>query len=281
MSTTIGIISAAVAAIGWGSYFVPMKKIKKFDPFYFQLLICIGVLISSSIIVFLYGSFSLSYYGILSGVLWTIGNVLVIFAVNSLGLARTGPISGGIVSSMSFLWGLLYFKEIISSLLFGIVGIFLLIMGIVLISATTKNSGSYNFKGLIFAVSAAVLFGMYIVPLKVSGLEPMQFLFSMSLGIFASGLVFYLIKFSKFDKEIIISGLSSGVLWNIANIASFFAVANLGLAIGFPLTQIALFVNVLWGLVYFHEITERKKIIKLGIGAVVLFTGAVLLGISV
>jgi len=74
MSIIIGFIAAIISILSWGSYFVPMKRIKKYDPFYFQALMCIAIFLSSLVIAFIYNSFVFSYWGILSGVLWASGN---------------------------------------------------------------------------------------------------------------------------------------------------------------------------------------------------------------
>ncbi len=280
MSTTFGFIAAVISMLGWGSYLVPMKQIKKYDPFCFQAIMCVAIFVSSVIIAFLYNSFVFSYLGILSGILWASGNILSVLAVKNSGLSRSAPVWMGIGILISFIWGLLFFNEALTSIVIGLTGIFLLTVGISLVSSTTEDRGSSSFKGIILAISAGLLFGCYLVPLKLSKLQPTDFLFPMSLGILIGGLAIYFTKSPKFDKHIILPGTFSGLIWNIANFTSFFAVLSLGISIGFPLTQMALFISVLWGLLYFHEIKGRNKVIRLSMGAVVLFTGAILLGLS-
>jgi glucose uptake protein len=186
----------------------------------------------------------------------------------------------GIGIFVSFIWGIIFFKEVLTSILIGTVGIFLLIFGISLISSTTEERKNSNFKGIIFAIITGIIAGSYLVPLKISNLQPTDFIFSMSLGILIGGFTIYLLKRSEIDKKIILPGAISGVVWNIANLASFFAVLNLGISVGFPLTQMALFISVLWGLFYFHEIKNKSKIIRLFLGAIILFVGAVSLVLS-
>jgi len=90
----------------------------------------------------------------------------------------------------------------------------------------------------------------------------------------------FALKRPKVNFAILPSGVLSGIAWNIGNFASFFAVLNLGISIGFPLTQMALFVSVIWGLLYFREISGRINIIKIVIASLILFLGAILLSIS-
>ncbi|MFB6076666.1 MAG: GRP family sugar transporter, partial [Candidatus Nanohaloarchaea archaeon] len=77
--------------------------------------------------------------------------------------------------------------------------------------------------------------------------------------------------------DIVPNGLSSGVMWNVGNIGSLFAVRNLGVSIGQPLTQNAILVAVLWGIFYFNEETRRSRIRTVVIGGLVLIAGSAIL----
>ena len=276
----IGFVATIISMFGWGSYFVPVKKIGKYNSFYFQFLMCISIFLSSVIISFLYDSFVFSYLGILSGILWSIGNISSALAVKKSGLSKSAPVWMGIGVFISFLWGILFFKESLNYLTIGVIGIILLISGIILISSIINGNKKYNIKGIVLAIIAGLIFGSYLVLLKISALEPIKFLFSMSLGILIGGFIIYFIKRPKIKKKVIIPGLFSGVIWNIANFASLFVVLNLGIAIGFPLTQTALFISILWGVIYFKEIKEKEKINRLIFSAIILFMGAILMGFS-
>ena len=127
---------------------------------------------------------------------------------------------------------------------------------------------------------AGASFGTLFIFLKISELQPTQFLFPMAIGIFALGWILFFIKRSKPDMKIIKHAMVSGVFWNIANFASMFAILYLGLTVGFPLTQTALLVGILWGLFYFKEFKKKQKIIQVIIGAIIIIIGAFLLGFS-
>jgi glucose uptake protein GlcU len=78
-------------------------------------------------------------------------------------------------------------------------------------------------------------------------------------------------------RAALLPGSIAGVLWNIGNIASIFATLGLGLTIGFPLTQLALLVGSLIGIIVFDEMTHRLDIACWALGAFVLLVGAFLL----
>lgn len=280
MSSFVGYTAAFICILGWGSYFVPMKRIKEYDPIYFQAIMCIAIFLSSVIISFLNHTFLFSFLGILSGITWATGNAFSILAVKNSRLVVAAPIWMGIIIFASFLWGALFFQESIRMLGLGLVGIVLLVIGIILISRVGEEKGLSSIKGVFFACLAGFLFGFVLVPFKLANLQPLSFLFSMSIGILITGIAFFLVARPKIQTNILFPGAFSGILWNVANISSFFVVSILGIAIGIPLTQMALFVSVLWGLLYFKEVKGKEKITKLIIAAIILFVGAVALSLS-
>ena len=279
MDTGLGMISVLIAVICWGSYLVPMKRIQKYDPYFFQFVMCQSIFISSILISFFTKNLVFSYFGIISGILWATGNLFSIFAVQNSGLSKAAPIWMGTAIFMSFIWGLIFFKEILSPST-ALVGIVILITGIFIISSITESKEKSNFKEAFLSMVSGIFFGSQLVPLKMSGLEPMKFLFSMSMGILFAGTIIYLVKRKAFEIKVITPGIISGFLWNIANLASFFAVFNLGISVGYPLTQMALFVSVLWGILYFKEISEKRKVVRLTYGSIILFVGSLLLAFS-
>src|SRR3989338_9907513 len=142
MDFLLGLVAVSVSIIGWGSYFVPMKRIRQFDPFYFQLLMCVAIFGLSLIVSLVFRSFILSFFGIISGVLWALGNILSAQAVKYSGLSKSAPLWMGVGILTSFAWGLLFFMEPINILLLGVIGLLLLVLGIFLISSTGESRES-------------------------------------------------------------------------------------------------------------------------------------------
>lgn len=283
MFEAVGFTGALLSIIFWGTYFVPMKKIKYFDPFYYQFLMCISIFLTGIFLSVLFHAMVISIYGIISGIIWTIGNTFSIFAVRYSGLAKSSPVWMSTVVLVSFAWGVIYFRENLN-LNYSIFGILLMIIGIFLISYITPVSNhfnkSYSIRGMIFAIIAGIIFGSQLVPLKLSKSAAISYIMPMSFGILIGGLMISLLKKPKIAKGMVLSGSLSGIMWEIANIGSFFAVTNLGLAVGQPLTQMALFISVLWGILYFKEIRDKNKIFKLIAASILLFVGSILLSFA-
>ena len=283
MSMTIGFLAALVSVVGWGSYFVPMKKVKEYDPFFYQLLMCAVIFLSTALFSFAINSFEFSYYGVMAGISWSFGNILSVLSIRLSGLSKAAPTWMGGVIIGSFFIGAFLFSEPLSSLPLGLAGIVFLVSGVAVISSVLESKTSSKMeelKGISLALLAGLLYALPFALFKISGFDSLDFVFPMSLGIFLGGVLIYLVKRSPFDRNILVPGTVSGALWNVANLSNFFALSFLPVAIVVPLTQIALLVSVLWGVFYFHEISGRDKIRKLFFGAMVLFVGTIALSLS-
>ena len=55
-------------------------------------------------------------------------------------------------------------------------------------------------------------------------------------------------------KTVMLPGMITGLLWNVGNFCSIYATYYLGLTVGFPLTQLALVVSGLWGIIAFKYV---------------------------
>ena len=76
------------------------------------------------------------------------------------------------------------------------------------------------------------------------------------------------------------AGVASGVLWNAGNVGSILAVLPpLGLTAGYPITQSCLLVSGLWGICAFGELRGARAIGGFFAAALVVLSGAALLGV--
>lgn len=120
--------------------------------------------------------------------------------------------------------------------------------GVVLVSST-ENMESRNIrKGLLAAISAGLIWGSQLVPLKVGNVLTADFFFPVCLGIFLTGILIAAIKRMKFKYEAVGFSLASGVIWNIGNLLSLISLSLIGLSKAGPISQTASLVAVGWGL---------------------------------
>jgi glucose uptake protein GlcU len=270
-----GVAFALIAAGSWGTYLVPVRKYGIENIFNTQGAIGIGAILFALAILPFYGSLTIDHAGLVAGAIWIAASTCGIFAIKYIGLGRVAPPVGTIIIVTSFLWGLLFFNEQLSSLAFAIAGIAMLAMGMSLVVVGEKRRR--DLKGYIITAIAGFLWGSLFVPVRVfSDLETS--FFSMCLAIFVIG-IGMLIATKNFRKKETITGIASGAIWNVGNVASFLAVGTLGLTVGYPLTQLALLFNVSWGLLYFKE-AHPRSFRTIYAGAVMVIIGSVFLSYS-
>jgi glucose uptake protein GlcU len=236
----------------------------------------IGAILFALAMLPFYGSLTIDLAGMSAGAIWITASTLGIFAIKYIGLGRVAPLVGSVIILTSFLWGLLFFNEQLSSLELAVIGIAMLASGMPLVTVGEKKDTDK--KGYIITVIAGILWGSLFVPVRlISNLETS--FFSMSLAIFVIG-IGILISTRHFLKRETLTGIVSGAIWNVGNIASFLTVAALGLTVGYPLTQLALLFNVSWGLLYFKEASKRKSFTAIYVGAAIVIIGSVFLSAS-
>jgi glucose uptake protein len=111
-STKKGIILALIAALLFGSTFVPFKLTKMSGgQFFFQM--SVGIMITSALIFVLKMKIPKNLQimeGLSTGFMWTVANLFAINANIILGLSRGGPLTQT-AALIGALWGLFYFKE--------------------------------------------------------------------------------------------------------------------------------------------------------------------------
>lgn len=277
----LGFLLALGAAFCWGTYMVPFKISKALDLAFYQLLIGIGILVSGVIISLLFHfPLTLNSYGLFSGFLWALASSIFLTALSNLGLSKAAPIASSIVIISTFLWGVLVFGEIPAGLILGFIGILLIILGVVVVSTLTSDQSLNTRRGFSAAILAGLIWGSQIAPLKIGQIETQNAFFSMCVGIFLTGICLSVIRKVKFTKKAVSAAITSGVIWNIGNLASLISLELIGLSKTFPISQSANLVAILWGVFYFKEIRSRKEIARILIGAAILLTGILILSIA-
>lgn len=277
--TNPGLLAALGAAVFWGSYMVPFKHSGVSNLKLFQALIAFGIGLSGFVISLILGyPITLNSYGLLSGVLWALANILGLSAVSNLGLSRAVPLMSSLVVIFSFLWGAVVFKELPSGVAVGALGILLIVLGVVVVSLTGSSQSRNIKKGLILATLAGLIWGSQLVPLKWGSVATRDFFFSVCLGIALTGLLIFALLRGKFQKGMFISGFLSAFVWNIGNLLSLLAVSLIGLSKAGPIAQTTVLVSVFWGVFYFKEARSLKIKLQILAGAGVLMAGIIILG---
>ena len=264
---------------------VPLKKFPAYSSWSYLAFMSIGAFICSVGITCVTGQFNFHPVGIGCGLLWVFGGALCFWAVQAeADLAGTGLRSMSVSILLSFFSGVVIFQEK-TLLYYSIPAIACMIIGIWIPASKTKSIWK-NWRSL---MSGAV-FGTYLIPFKFSGMGDMEFLFPFSFGVCIGSLVLVGLVTFRRHKDIkhsmiapTLISIGSGIMWMFGTLAIFWTIADdgmFGYAVGYPLLQLNLVVNQLWGVFVFGEYASRGGRIKLAMSTVVILIGAVLLTLS-
>ncbi len=276
-------IGVILAVFAFGTYMVPLKAWPKFSSWAYLSCVGLGLAVGELIISLVTGTLCLLPVGLLCGFLWVIAGAFCFWAVKVEDLAGAGVRSMGMSILASFLSGVLVFSE--STLLyFSIPAIVLLLFGLKMLAPPQGNVFK-NWRSLL----AGAIFGLFLIPYKFTDIPLLEFMSSFTIGIFIAAQLLVGILCIKrraiFEFRLAPSVVSvfMGLLWVIGQHGCFWAIDTkgaLGYAVGYPLTQLNLLVNLLWGVVVFHEYPTKPERIRLAIATMVILGGAVLLAMS-
>ena len=276
-------IGVILAIFAFGTYMVPLKAWPKFSSWAYLSCVGLGLAVGELIISLVTGTLCLLPVGLLCGFLWVIAGAFCFWAVKVEDLAGAGVRAMGMSILASFLSGVLVFSE--STLLyFSIPAIVLLLFGLKMLAPPQGNVFK-NWRSLL----AGAIFGLFLIPYKFTDIPLLEFMSSFTIGIFIAAQLLVGILCIKrraiFEFRLAPSVVSvfMGLLWVIGQHGCFWAIDTkgaLGYAVGYPLTQLNLLVNLLWGVVVFHEYPTKPERIRLAIATMVILGGAVLLAMS-
>ncbi len=276
-------LGVVLAVLAFGTYMVPLKAWPKFSSWAYLSCVALGIGVGELAISLLTGTLCVSPVGILSGVLWVLGGAFCFWAVQAEDLTGAGVRAMGMSILASFLSGVLIFSE--STLLyFSIPAIALLLWGLKLL-APSHGSLWKNWRSLL----AGAVFGLFLIPYKFTDIPLLEFMSSFTIGIFIAAELLIAIMCIKrralFEYKLAPSVVSvlMGFLWIAGQHGCFWAIDTkgaLGYAVGYPLTQLNLLVNLLWGVVVFHEYPTKTERIRLAVATSVILVGAALLALS-
>lgn len=151
----------------------------------------------------------------------------------------------------------------------------------IIFSMKGEEKGTKKFLklGIIAALTLGIFHGSYFVPLRASHLSISVTFVPMTIGmVLTTG---FLAKIQKqkilYDKLSTGRMIMAGLLLGGGNYAALLTTQHLGVSQGYPLTQLAIIVNTLWGVFVFKEITRTKSKILIAVGIFISLVGILIL----
>ncbi len=306
---TLAIVFSVLAMIFWGSWANTQKMVAKtwrFELFYWDLVI--GIALMSLVAAFTIGSIgsqgrtfltdigqadiSSIIFAMLGGILWNMGNILLVAAIAVAGMAIAFPIGGGIAWILGIIVNyvliLLSGQSATERPLILWIGVIIIVSAIILsgkiFKGISKEKNQASGKGIWLSIIAGLFIAFFygfvvksLDPEFVSGgtgnLTPYTGIVFFALGVVLSTLIINPIIMKKpiVGEPVSMalywkgslrehsSGVLGGMIWMLGMIVSFMAVGAANPAISYALSNAAPVVAILWGIFIWKEFKGSPK----------------------
>lgn len=281
-----GILYALVPMFAWGSIGFVSNKIGG-KPNQQTLGMTLGALLFA-FVVWLFVrpemSVSLWVFGIIGGMLWSIGQNGQFRAMQYMGVSVGNPLSSGAQLVFGSLIGAIVFGEWNKPIQYtlGIIALILLVIGFYFTSKRDSDNAETNemtdfgkgFRALTYStvgyLSYTILFN------NIMKFDALAVIFPMSVGMVLGAMIF--MKFRIQFEPVVLKNTLVGLMWGVGNIFMLLAAAKAGLAIAFSFSQLGVVISIVGGILFLGETKTRKEMRWLTIGIACFIVGAVLLG---
>jgi len=301
-SLGLAIVFCVITMLGWGSWANTQKLAGKdrwpFPLYYWDY--AIGVLVLSVIFLFTFGSVGTAGMGavdnltqaasgsvvraLLSGVIFNISNILLVVAIDAVGMSVAFPVGVGLALVIGTVASYVQAPKGSPALLFS--GVALVVVAMVLsaisYSKLPRLAGQGWWRGVIFAVIAGCLMGFFYpqlngsispdfntTPIQAGLLTPYTALFFFALGLLVSNFAVNTIfmrtanlsyaQYFRGAPRLHSLGLLGGIIWGLALGFNLLASGVAGPAISYALGQGATLVAAIWGVFIWKEFRAAPK----------------------
>lgn len=220
--------------------------------------------------------------GIVSGLLWSVGQSQQFQTMKYIGISMTVPLSTGMQLVGATLAGALLFHEWQSGkdVTLGLLALTLLVFGAVLTSkkevTDTESKGMLS-KGILTLLLSTAGYTGYTVVVRAADLDAMAVVLPQSVGMVIGALLFSIGK-NAFAPATL-KNIASGLLWGTGNVFMLLAMAEIGLAIAFSLSQMGIVISTFGAIFLLNETKTKKEMSWITWGSLLIILGGVVLGI--
>lgn len=223
--------------------------------------------------------------GLLSGLCWSVGQNGQFHGMKYLGVSVGLPLSTGMQLILNTIAGALFLGEWTQSrdYLLGITALILLVTGAYLTARQdgeqmpeTENKMLDFPRGFRSLISSTIGYGAYTIIITWAGIDPLAIILPQSIGMLI-GASFFALRKTKVNRAVWKNTLS-GLLWGIGNVCMLITVQQIGLAVGFSLSQMGIIISTLGGIFLLGEKKTKKEFKYVVFGCLLVIFGGILLG---
>ena len=228
------------------------------------------------------------WIGITSGICWAIGQINQFAAIHRLGVSKAMPLSTSMQLIFAALMGVLVLGEWGSTYarIMGGIALLLIVLGAVATSYKDKASAtagsaaeSNMLAGLIRLLISTAGYVAYVLIPRIGHVESGDvwgLLLPQAIGMVGGALVMSL-SHKPLSRDTALNVIP-GLVWATGNITMMLAVARIGTAIGFSLSQANLAIATLGGIFILKESKTSRELLFALVGVALVIVGALMIG---
>ena len=233
-------------------------------------------------------SLSATVWGVACGLMWTGGQVFVLWAFRAWGVSRTMPLTTALQLLLNATLGVSLFGEwrAPGALILGVVALALIMLGAAACSWQERTgpgpTAAQRRDGLLATAASAVLYGSYPSLLRAVEVPPAHAVGPMGLGLLAGAGLCALIqpRRAPLRGPRIVPAALAGGLWAVGNALMLRSTAAVGVASGFTLSQLGFVLATLGGLTILGEERTGQERTAVAAGVAAAVVGLVLMGLA-
>ena len=289
----LGYILAIASSFFHTLYIIP-RKISNQKPIYYTLYMSIGFMIASIAICLLHtlNGYSLDItnplliYAAIAGILSMIASISVVIAIDKIGISRSnqwknfqGPIGALLIF---FFFG----ESKNTNISFLFLAIIMIFISAMLLTIKEDASKKVNKKGIIYALSAALFYGINALMRKYTSAANLiyeQQLYS-SIFMVLSALIYILIKknknLEKITKKDNLLAVFAGIIYYFATYFFITAYKYIQGSIAYTIVQLNTVFTVFFGIFVFKELEFKRNWIRIILGVMLSIIGLFMLMIA-
>lgn len=160
-------------------------------------------------------------------------------------------------------------------------------LGAIIVSMISENDKAINKKGIISVLAASIFISVnnVLTPMSINSNPPISFFTAVMFMSFGGTMGAFLVnikpsklhEWKALGRKTHLYGIFAGVIILCGFELTMFTLSEFGLTFGVPIIQsVMILISALWGILYFKEIKEKKKLLIYVIGVGITFLGVLL-----
>lgn len=222
--------------------------------------------------------------GIISGLFWSVGQGQQFTSMKAIGISRTTPMSTGMQLVANALAGVLLFNEWHGNMYWiGSISVIVLIAGAVLTSLTDRSDpnrrASENWGiGIRALILSTIGYAGYTIVVHFGNVNAQAVVMPQAIGMLIGALI-WSFKDKPWLEKATYRNIVTGLVWGVGNLFMFMAMAQIGQAIAYSLSQMGIVISTFGSIYLLGERKTKREMVYVIIGSILVIIGGVALSL--